>query len=230
MIVNSWIDLITVGFTIACYWKESRSSPNIALSLRMKLSAAQNLFRLKPNSNVGQHKQNPMPRYVAFLRGVSPMNAKMPELKRCFEKAGFTEVRTLLSSGNVVFNARSASLATLARRAETAMQSELDRTFDTIIRSAKYLQTQIESDLFAEFNVPANTKRVITFLRSPAELKLKLPIERDGASILKLTESEVLAVYVPGPKGPVFMSLLERTFGKNITTRTLDTVRKCAWA
>jgi hypothetical protein len=32
------------------------------------------------------------------------------------------------------------------------------------------------------------------------------------------------------PKGPVFMSLLERTFGTDITTRTLDTVRKCASA
>jgi hypothetical protein len=31
------------------------------------------------------------------------MNAKMPELKRCFEAAGFTNVRDpLLSSGNVV--------------------------------------------------------------------------------------------------------------------------------
>ena len=36
--------------------------------------------------------------------------------------------------------------------------------------------------------------------------------------------AEVLCAYVPGPKGPVFMGLLERTFGANITTRTLDTV------
>lgn len=44
-----------------------------------------------------------MPRYAAFLRGVSPMNAKMPELKKAFEAAGFLEVKTVLSSGNVVF-------------------------------------------------------------------------------------------------------------------------------
>ena len=37
-----------------------------------------------------------MPRFVAFLRGVSPLNAKMPELKLCFERAGFTNVRTIL--------------------------------------------------------------------------------------------------------------------------------------
>jgi len=42
-------------------------------------------------------------RYAAFLRGVMPTNRKMPELKRCFEVAGFTEVKTVLASGNVVF-------------------------------------------------------------------------------------------------------------------------------
>jgi uncharacterized protein (DUF1697 family) len=59
-----------------------------------------------------------MPRYVAFLRGVSPVNAKMTDLKRCFEEAGFTHVRTVLSSGNVVFDSRSSSEAVLERRAE----------------------------------------------------------------------------------------------------------------
>jgi len=33
-----------------------------------------------------------MPRYAAFLRGVSPMNAKMPEVQQAFEAAGFTDV------------------------------------------------------------------------------------------------------------------------------------------
>ena len=158
------------------------------------------------------------------------MNAKMSALKSCFEAEGFSDVRTLLSSGNVVFNARSTPLATLERRAERAMQSGLGRSFGTIVRSAEYLQAFIASDPFAEFGLPPTAKRVVTFLRGPSETKLKLPIEQHGASILKFTGSEVLAAYVPGPKGPVFMVLLERSFGTNITTRTLDTVRKCAAA
>ena len=70
----------------------------------------------------------------------------------------------------------------------------------------------------------------MTFLRRPAQTKLKLPIERDDASILAMTDTEVFSAYVPGDKGPVFMNLLERSFGTDITTRTLDTVRKCAKA
>lgn len=171
-----------------------------------------------------------MPRYVAFLRGVSPMNAKMPELKRCFEDAGFTDVRTLLSSGNIVFGARSATLAALKRRCEKAMQSELDRSFDTFIRRTESLQALIDANPFADFSLPPGAKRIVTFLREPFDDPLTLPIQRDDAGILKVSGAEALGFYVPGPKGPMFMALLERTFGKQITTRTLDTVRKCAAA
>ncbi|WP_370446721.1 DUF1697 domain-containing protein [Rhodoferax sp. TS-BS-61-7] len=80
-----------------------------------------------------------MSRYVAFLRGVSPMNAKMPELKRAFEAVGFTNVKTVLSSGNVVFDARKATEVALERKAEAAMQQALDRTFYTIIRPVSAL-------------------------------------------------------------------------------------------
>lgn len=171
-----------------------------------------------------------MPRYVAFLRGVSPMNAKMPELKRAFEAAGFTDVRTLLSSGNVAFSARKALPKTLELRAEKAMQSELGRSFATIVRPAEHLQSLIESEPFAAFGLPPTAKRVVTFLRTPDAPALQLPIVRDDASILKVSGGEVFCAYVPGPKGPVFMALLERTFGTGITTRTLETVHKCAWA
>ena len=71
---------------------------------------------------------------------------------------------------------------------------------------------------------------MITFLRRPYEKGLKLPIEQDGAKILKVVGGEVFAAYVPSEKGPVFMTLLERSFGKDITTRTVQTVQKCASA
>jgi uncharacterized protein (DUF1697 family) len=171
-----------------------------------------------------------MPRYVAFLRGVSPMNCKMPELKACFESAGFEDVRTLLSSGNVVFSTRATSLPALERKAEQAMLGSMGHSFDTIIRSSAYLQALVARDPFAEFALPSTAKCIVTFLKREAEARTDLPIERDGARILMFTGTEVYSAYEPTPKGPVFMTLLERTFGKEITTRTLATVQKCAAA
>lgn len=171
-----------------------------------------------------------MARYIAFLRGVSPMNAKMPELKRCFEECGFTEVKTLLSSGNVVFNARATSEGGLERKVEAAMGKQLGRMFYTIVRPANYVRSILEADPYAAFRLPADAKRVVTFLRELPKATLPLPVELDGARILTMIDREIFSAYVPGPRGPVFMTLIEKTFGTCITTRTLDTVRKCAMA
>ena len=169
-----------------------------------------------------------MARYAAFLRGVSPMNAKMPELKKCFEVAGFTDVKTVRSSGNVVFSARASSEASLERKAETAMKNQLGRSFLTIVRSLDALRAILASDPYEAFRLSPGAKRIVTFLRKRPEVKLALPIELDGARILSVEGSEVFSAYVPGPRGPVFMTLIEKTFGKDVTTRTWETVKKVA--
>lgn len=157
----------------------------------------------------------------------------MPELKACFEAAGFSDVRTLLSSGNVAFSTKAGgggNLSALEQRAEQAMRDSLGRSFPTIVRSAAHLQALVASDPFAEFGLPQTAKCVITFLRDSAGPRIELPIERDGVRVLKQSAGEVFTAYEPNPKGPVFMTLLERTFGKDITTRTLATVARCAIA
>jgi len=167
-----------------------------------------------------------MPRYAAFLRGVSPMNAKMPELKQAFESAGFTDVKTILASGNVAFNARATSETSLQRKAEGAMLERLGQAFLTIVRPMDMLGEMLASDPYRAFCLGPAAKRIVTFLRDRPTAKLRLPIERDGARILSMTEREVFSAYMPTPKGPVFMVLLEKTFGKEVTTRTWETVAK----
>jgi len=169
-----------------------------------------------------------MPRYAAFLRGVSPMNAKMPEVKKAFESAGFTEVKTLLSSGNVVFTAPSASEAALQRKAEAAMTQQLGRTFLTIVRPVEALRKILASDPYRAFRLPTEAKRIVTFLLERPSSKLTLPDEVDGARILAIKGSEVFSAYLPTPKGPVFMTLIQKTFGSELTTRTWNTVTKVA--
>ena len=158
------------------------------------------------------------------------MNARMAELKRCFEGAGFTDVKTVLSSGNVVFDARARSDTALAHYVEAAMAKQLGRAFYTIVRPASFLRELIQADPYAAFRLPEEAKRVVTFLREPHKAKLSLPLEADGVRILVLKGREVFTAYVPNPRGPAFMALIEKTFGVNVTTRTWDTVKKCATA
>ncbi|HEY6722444.1 MAG TPA: DUF1697 domain-containing protein [Polyangiaceae bacterium] len=178
--------------------------------------------------NSGALKRTRVRRYAAFLRGVSPLNAKMPELKRCFEAAGFTDVKTVLGSGNVVFSAPAASAASLAARAEAAMQTELGHSFATIVRPVAALQAMLEADPFAQFRLARDVKRVVTFFKRAPKAKLPTPLTFESARILCVVGSEAFSAYVPGPRGPLFMRLIEKTFGKDITTRTWDTVKKVA--
>lgn len=169
-----------------------------------------------------------MPRYAAFLRGVTPLNAKMPDLKQAFLAAGFTEVATVLSSGNVVFTARAASVPGLQRKAEAAMHDALGRTFLTIVRPIDDLRELLASDPYRPFRLKPAAKRIVTFLQRPPNTRIALPVELEGARILAMRGAEIFSAYVPSPKGPVFMTLIEKTFGKEQTTRTWDTVAKVA--
>jgi len=155
------------------------------------------------------------------------MNAKMPELKRAFERAGFAEVRTLLSSGNVVFSAPAAPIAELEQQAEAAMQKHLGSAFVTFVRPLSALRRLLASDPFAEFDLQPDSKRIVTFMRRKVKAPA-LPIERDGACILAVRGTEIFSAYTPSPRGPVFMQLLDKHFGKQTTTRTWETISKAA--
>jgi uncharacterized protein (DUF1697 family) len=156
------------------------------------------------------------------------MNAKMPELKRAFERAGFENVRTVLSSGNVVFDTRARSEDAIARKAEQAMEESLERTFPTLVRSLDHLRTMLASDPYEPFAVDPEAKRVVTFLREEPDEAVDLPVDRDGARILCMRGREAFTAYVRSSKGPVFMELIEETFGKDVTTRTWSSVAKVA--
>lgn len=116
-----------------------------------------------------------MKRYVAFLRGVSPMSAKMPELGKAFEAAGFADVKTVLSSGNVVFSAPEAAETALGRRAEAAMKERLGRAFPTIVRPIEALRRMLASDPYDGLRPRPGTKRVVTFLLRKPKVRPRLP-------------------------------------------------------
>ncbi len=171
-----------------------------------------------------------MPRYIALLRGVAPTNLKMPELKRCLEFAGLNNVRTILASGNAAFDSATRSAGAVEQQIEAAMTKQLGRSFYTIVRSRDELQELLASDPFAAFELPPGARRVVTFARKLPTPAQRLPIERDGAIVLGMSEREAFTAYVPHPRRAVFMELIKATFGSDVTTRTWETVRKCASA
>ena len=80
-----------------------------------------------------------MPRYAAFLRGVnlgSRRKASSADLCSCFEGAGFEEVATFRTSGNVVFEAGREPRERLTGRIEQALAKALGYDVAVFLRSA----------------------------------------------------------------------------------------------
>jgi uncharacterized protein (DUF1697 family) len=167
-----------------------------------------------------------MVRYAALLRGVSPMNCKMPELKHALEQAGFTDVKTVISSGNAVFSARKASDSSLQKKCEAAFETHLGKAFMTIVRPIDELEALLASDPYRKIELPAKAKRDVTFLRQPLVTKPKLPIELRGARIHSVDDRTAFSFHVPQEMDPAFMVLIEKTLGKQVTTRTWETVER----
>jgi uncharacterized protein (DUF1697 family) len=90
-----------------------------------------------------------MPRYVALFRGINVGKAKriaMAELRELLGKIGYTEVATLLNSGNVVFTGKSEPNARHAARIREAVAKKLGVDAVVVVKSAKELAAIIEGN------------------------------------------------------------------------------------
>lgn len=79
-----------------------------------------------------------MPRFVALFRGINVGKAKrmaMADLRVLLARLGYTQVKTLLSSGNAVFTAAGAASA-IARRIRAEVAKELGVDAAVIVKSA----------------------------------------------------------------------------------------------
>jgi len=88
-------------------------------------------------------------RQIALLRGINVGRAKriaMADLRALVERLGYTDVRTLLNSGNVVFTARGKNAANAAARIEKALTADLGVTARVVVLDAGELAAAIAAN------------------------------------------------------------------------------------
>jgi len=76
--------------------------------------------------------------YIAFLRGINVGGntlITMADLKKSFEKMGLKNVRTVLASGNVVFESEQKDTTVIIREIESGLKLEFNRDINVILRS-----------------------------------------------------------------------------------------------
>lgn len=170
-------------------------------------------------------------KYVALLRGIAPTNPNMrnDKLRGVFESLGFTNVKTVISSGNVLFESPSQDAPALEAKIEKAIPIQLGFTSTTIIRTQAQLQALVTHNPFGKLTHSAQTYLTVTFLKNKPNVKLKFPhkVKDRDYTLLGMYDNAVCAVLnQTSTKTPDLMVWLEKQFGKDITTRTYKTVER----
>lgn len=173
----------------------------------------------------------PVVAYVGLLRGIAPMNPKMrnAELRRVFESLGFDDVRTVISSGNVLFASPDRSAVRLEARIEEALHDHLGAPCTTMLRTRRQIDDLAGSGAFDQYDDGPAGRCNVTFLKRRPPPSQEPPDVGPGSVLVAVRGREVLtAVDMTGPSTPIVMARLEQAYGTDMTTRTWKTVHRIA--
>lgn len=171
--------------------------------------------------------------YAVFLRGINVGgNKKVPmaQLKATLEQMGFTDVKTLLASGNVILTGKKENISSLTKRIAVALEIEFRFPIPVLIREMSRLEEMVATEPFKGRTVTKDIRLYVTFLSEKPKTTLKIPYQSEDKSfrILKLDGEELYSVLdLSKGSGTVdAMNIIEKEFGKLVTTRNWNTLEK----
>lgn len=168
-------------------------------------------------------------RYVALLRGVNVggRTIKSAELVKCFEGLGFTNVKSVLQSGNVIFESSEPDSAKLKSEVEVALQTTFNYPAKAQIVSIDNLQQIIANYPFG--TAGESQHDYVIFMESDLEKEItKEPCQLQAGEKVAAGQG---VVYWRIDKGQTlksnFAKLLTKAKYKSFNTnRNLRTLRK----
>jgi uncharacterized protein (DUF1697 family) len=169
-------------------------------------------------------------KYVAFLRGINVggnVLIKMDALKKAFEDAGFTNVRTILASGNVIFESDIEDYETVTEKIEAFIHKQWKREIPVFVRTIDELRRMAATQPFKGVPITPSTRLYVIFLYEFSR-GLKIPELPANTKITRMKDDAVfMAIEVTPEMNSVdSMASLSKVLGPKITTRNWNTVQK----
>ncbi len=171
-----------------------------------------------------------MSTHLAFLRGVNlgKRQVKSAELKEVFEGLGLANVRTLLASGNVIFEAGGDE--NLQRRIEEGLHQRFGFPVRAILRTREEIAVMLTSQPFAGVAADADVMRYVLLFDRPLD---PLPDFPDLPAHLQVPRVDAREIYVvarrlSNGRYSEGMEKLDEHLPKGVlvTTRNWNTIEK----
>ena len=167
---------------------------------------------------------------IALLRGVNVGRAKrlaMAELRELVEGLGHTNVRTLLNSGNVIFDVRRVNVGKVAQSLEGAIAEKFGFAAPVVVLTAADLAAIILENPLQE-GAADSSKYLVAFVANTTSLARAKPLLGESWTPEALAIGK-MAAYVWCANGIIESKLLQafgRATGGAATTRNWATLLK----
>jgi len=175
-----------------------------------------------------------MPTFIALLRAVNLGGHKplaMSSLRDFFADLSFTDARTLLQTGNVVFRGEARTVSNLEHLLEREAKARLGLDTVFFIRSADDWKALQRQNPFPDEALRDPSHLVVMFLKEAPDAKslAKLRTAIRGPEIVDVAERQAYIVYPTGiGRSRLTHALIETMLGTRGTGRNWNTVLKLA--
>lgn len=123
-----------------------------------------------------------MTRYAAFLRGVNlgKRTVKSADLRAALEGMGYSDVRTLIASGNVLFETAARDRVKLRATLETGLEKAFGFKIGVVLRSIDEIKAMIASAPFAAVDPEADATFHALMFAEPMDARIDIePVPGD---------------------------------------------------
>ncbi len=154
----------------------------------------------------------------------------MAVLRKEMENLELKQVTTLLNSGNIIFEASSGSEEALEIMLSEHLKTAFNFPIPTIVAKAKTIQDLLKDNPFKKITLTSDIRFYISFLKKedPSHtLQIPWTSEDTSYTIIRKQGRVILSVLdLSISKTPKAMGFLEQYFGKDITTRNWNTIKR----
>lgn len=150
---------------------------------------------------------------------------KMEVLRNAFEKMGFRDVKTVIASGNVIFETDKTPEKILEEKIEKELPKYIGFQSSTIVRTIDDLEKLFNKNLFENVKTGPDLRPHVTFMKNEVNKSIH-STDLKGTKIIDVVDGAICYVIDLSGKTPDVMGALEKQFGKTITTRNWKTVER----
>ncbi len=173
-----------------------------------------------------------MPTVISLLRGINVgghKRIKMAELRQLYSALGLQAVRSVLQSGNVVFQTQETDLARLKERLEAGIRQSYGFEAQVILRRAADFKAALARQPFDTAQLAETRKIALVFLSGQSEPNAlaDLRANNPGREVIHSAGSELYIFYRDGmARSKLDNKRIESALGLSATARNWNTCQR----